>query len=190
MRWFDRIKSAFQRLKNISVKNREAKDFGVAIGERIMEMIGLGGKQQPGSCGPRIVQYKEIYTSLLVVEMRVPYCSDADIGLMSRAVNILADEAMAMTPRDTGKLQNSQYKTVQLENAGKTVAGFVGYKVQDVYRTTNTGRTVFYALAVHNRNAYHGRDKYPNNPERAQWLFLQTAANNQSIRGQIQELFK
>jgi hypothetical protein len=106
------------------------------------------------------------------------------------AVNILAEESLAMTPRDTGTLQNSIYKRWVLEDAGKTVVGIVGYDIFKVYRTTNTGRTVFYALAVHNRDAYHGRDRYPRNPERAQWKFLQTAANNQSIRGQIQELFK
>jgi hypothetical protein len=190
VRWVERIKSAFQKLKNVTVKNREAKEFGVAIGERIMEMIGLGGKKQPSSCGTRQVRIESDYYGHLVVHMRVPYCSDADLGLMQRAVKILEDEAVAMTPVDTGRLKNSRYREVKLEDGGKTVRGTFGYDVIRVRRTTSTGRTTYYALAVHNRNAHHGRDKYPRNPERAQWKFLETAINNQSIKGQIQELFR
>lgn len=190
MRWVERIKSAFEKLKNVTVKNREAKEFGVAIGERIMEMIGLGGKKQPSSCGARQVQVISNFSSALIVEMRVPYCSDADISLMNQSVNILAQEAIELTPRDTGRLQNSQYKKVQLQDAGKTVVGIVGYDITRVYRTSGGGKTVFYALAVHNRDAYHGQDRYPNNPPRATWRFLELAISNQSIKGQIQELFR
>ena len=188
MKWFDRVKAAFQRLKNAPIKNREVKQFGIALGERILEMVGFG--KQEGSCGPRQIEIFERYSDDLVVEIRVPYCSDADLGLMRQALRILEEEAVAMTPVDTGRLKNSRYSEVALENAGKTVRGTYGYDVGRVYRTTSTGRTVFYALAVHNRNAYHGRDKYPRNPERAQWKFLEMAIKNQAIKGQIQELFR
>jgi hypothetical protein len=190
VRWWDRVKAAFQALKNAPIKNQEVKKFGVALGERIMEMIGFGKQLSP--CGPRQVDITEIYTSDLVVELRVPYCSDNDLGLMQRAVTILADEAMELTPRDTGRLQNSQYKRVMLENGGKTVAGFVGYDVNRVFRTTGTGKTVFYALAVHNRgpDVDHSQANFPNNPPRATWKFLDFAINNNAIKGQIQELFR
>jgi len=188
--WVKRVKAAFQKLKNLNVRNQEVKQWGVNVVTQLLRIVGLDGEQRPGSCGPRQVHITEIYTSLLVVELRVPYCSDADIGLMYRAVNILAEEAMAMTPRETGRLQDSQYKDVQLENSGKVVAGFVGYDINQVRRTTNTGKTVYYALAVHNRNAHHGRDRYPNNPERASWRFLDFAINNNAIKQQINDLFR
>jgi hypothetical protein len=187
--WINRVKSAFQKLKNLNVKNKEVKEWGVNIVTQLLKIVGLDGKLQPGSCGPRQIQIAENYTSDIRVEIRVPYCSDADLGLMHRATKILATEAMAMTPKDTGTLQDSQYEDWVLENEGKTVVGIVGYDIFKVYRTTDTGKMVFYALAVHNRDAYHGRDRYPNNPERAQWKFLETAIQNRAIRGQIQDLF-
>lgn len=187
MSWVKRVKAAFQKLKNLNVKNQEVKQWGVNVVTQLLRIVGLDGEQRPGSCGPRRVEIEADYYGHLVVHMRVPYCSDADIGLMWQAVRILETEAVALTPVDTGLLKKSRYREVQLENAGKTVRGTYGYDVINVRRTSNTGRTTYYALAVHNRDANHTQG---NNPPRATWKFLEKAITNRAILSQIQDLFK
>jgi hypothetical protein len=190
--WLKKASAAFSRFKARAVKHQEVKQWGMNILNRLFEIVGVDGK----GCPPREVDYTEVYGQLgqdkaLLVEMRVPFCEEEDLKKMDRAVEILAKEARELTPVDTGRLVDSQYDLVFTEKEGNVVnvVGVVGYDISEVFREQN-GNTVFYALAVHNREAYHGQDRFPNNPPRATWKFLELAANNGEIRRQIQELFR
>lgn len=189
MNWINRVKSAFQRLKNLNVKNQEVKQWGVNIATQLLKSLGIDSKAK---CPPRTVEYDTNYgrgpptkDKPLIVEMRVPFCEDKDIQRMEEAVRILATEAYELTPVDTGRLRKSQYKLVFTENNGEVVVGVVGYDVGEVFRESN-GSMIFYALAVHNRNANHTGG---NNGPRAQWRFLEEAQQNRNIQSQIQDLF-
>jgi hypothetical protein len=190
--WFNKVKNAFQKLKSLPVAP-QIKKWGVGLVEQLLRAVGFN-ERGVGGCPPRQVVYKEEYANALIVEMRVPYCDAQDIPKMNRAVQILAKEALELTPRDTGRLQDSQYTLVFTEDGGKTVVGVVGYEISEVrrFRASASGHAeiVFYALAVHNREAYHGQDEFPNNPPRATWRFLFFALRNREIRSQIEELFK
>ena len=183
MSWIKRVKAAFQKLKNLNVKNQEVKQWGIRVVDRLLKSIGLDDKAK---CPPRRVEIEADYYGHLVVHMMVPYCSDADIGRMWQAVRILENEAVDLTPVDTGLLVNSRYREVHLDDGGKIVRGTYGYNVINVRRTSNTGKTTYYALAVHNRDANHSEG---NNPPRATWKFLEKAITNRAILSQIQDLF-
>jgi hypothetical protein len=184
--WINRVKSAFQRLKNLNVKNKEVKEWGVNIVTQLLKIVGIDSKAK---CPPRKVVYTVNYTSALIVEMRVPFCEPQDVERMNKAVRILAKEAEELTPVDTGRLRDSQYTLVFTEQNNEVVVGVVGYEISDVRRfRTNSGfsEAVFYALAVHNRDANHTTG---NNPPRASWRFLELAQTNRNIQAQIQDLF-
>ena len=179
----NRVKAAYHKLKSLSVKNQEIKQWGIRVVDKLLKSIGFDKRIE---CPPRRVEIEADYYGHLVVHMRVPYCSDADIGRMWQAVRILEDEAVDLTPVDTGLLVNSRYREVHLDDNGKIVRGTYGYNVISVRRTSNTGNTTYYALAVHNRDADHTKG---NNPPRATHKFLELAITNRAIRSQIQDLF-
>jgi hypothetical protein len=184
--WLKKAKDAFARLKGRAVKHAEVKEWGINIVNKLFAIIGIDKRV---GCPPRQIQDTLIYDSLLVLELRIPMCEEKDVDKMWEAVRIVAREAMELTPRDTGVLQTSQYTNVMVEEGGKTIAGFIGYRVQDVFRITPTGKTVYYALAVHNREARHTQDLYPNNPPRATWRFLEIAWQNRYIQKKVRGLF-
>jgi hypothetical protein len=185
--WLKKASAAFSRFKARAVKHQEVKQWGMNILNRLFEIVGIDKRV---GCPPREIKDKLIVDSDLVLELRVPFCEEKDVNKMWEAVRIVAREALDMTPRDTGILQESQYTNVLLEDGGKTVAGFIGYRVHDVRRVTATGRTVYYALAVHNLDKYHGQDKYPNNPARASWRFLEFAWDNNYIKNKVKGMFE
>ena len=187
MSWIKRVKAAFQKLKNLNVRNQEVKQWGIAVVTQLLRIVGIDDKAK---CPPRTVEYTTNYTTALIVEIRVPFCEPQDVDKMNRAVRILAKEAEELTPVDTGRLRDSQYTLVFTEQNNQVVVGVVGYEISDVRRfRANSGfsEAVFYALAVHNRNANHTTG---NNPPRASWRFLQFAQENRNIQAQIQDLFR
>ena len=186
MNWMNRVKAAYHKLKSLSVKNQEIKQWGIRVVDKLLKSIGLDDKAK---CPPRQVKYTTNYTSALIVEMRVPFCEPQDVEKMNKAVRILAKEAEELTPVDTGRLRDSQYTLVFTEQNNEVVVGVVGYEISDVRRfRTNSGfsEAVFYALAVHNRDANHTTG---NNPPRATHRFLELAQMNRNIQAQIQDLF-
>jgi len=184
--WIKRVKAAFQKLKNLNVRNQEVKQWGIRVVDRLLKSIGLDKRL---GCPPREVEHSLFISPVLLLELRVPFCEDKDIDKMWEAVRIVAREALDLTPRDTGRLQNSQRTDVKMEGK-ETVLGIVEYRVMDVYRSTTSGNITFYALAVHNRDAYHGRDRFPNNPPRATWKFLEKAWDNKFIQNKVRGLFR
>ena len=187
MSWIKRVKAAFQKLKNLNVKNQEVKQWGVNVVTQLLRIVGIDDKAK---CPPRTVEYETTYgrqgeDKALIVEMRVPFCEEQDIAKMERAVEILAKEAYELTPVDTGRLRNSQYTLTFTEDEGQVVVGVVGYDIADVFREQN-GNVIYYALAVHNREADHSGG---NNGPRSTWRFLEFAQQNRAIQAQIQDLF-
>jgi hypothetical protein len=184
--WLKKAKDAFARLKGRAVKHAEVKEWGINIVNKLFKAIGIDKRV---GCPPRELKVIEQYWDDIRVEFRIRFCTEEDLNKMKLAVDILAREAMELTPRDTGLLQSSQYSRVEMEGSD-TVLGVVGYNISEVFRVTGGGKTTYYALPVHNRYAYHGQDEYPNNPPRATWRFLEFAWQNKYIQGRIKGLFE
>jgi hypothetical protein len=87
---------------------------------------------------------------------------------MEKAVEVLAKEAMELTPRDDGDLQGAQYSYVKRE--GGQIVGVVGYDTEKAP----------HALVVHEREANHSQKDYPNNGPRATWKYLEFALRNKA----------
>lgn len=105
-----------------------------------------------------------------------------DKDLMEKVLEVFELECKELTPVDTGTLVNSLYKYVEFSE--DKVIGVIGYDIGSVFRITEKGEKVYYALAVHNREANH------NNPPRATWRFLEIAFENQYIRSIAREILK
>lgn len=82
------------------------------------------------------------------------YFSEDDVWSL---VNSIGDKALEYTPRDTGELQESQYRTVE-----RSQQGYVG----------EVGYTAPHAVFVHEIPADHSRG---NNPPMARDKFLEAA---------------
>jgi hypothetical protein len=186
VKWLKKTSAAFAKLKSKAVKHQDVKQWGIGIVEKLFGFIGVSKQVK---CPPRIVTDTLFISPVIRLELRVPFCSQDDIIKMWKAVDIVAKEAMELTPRETGRLQDSQRTSVVMEGKD-TVLGVVEYLVLEVFRATTSGNITFYALAVHNRYADHSKSKYPNNPERATWRFLDFAWNNRHIQQKVRGLFK
>jgi hypothetical protein len=186
VKWLKKTSAAFAKLKSKAVKHQDVKQWGIGIVEKLFGLMGIDKRI---GCPPRELNVTEYYWEDLRVEFRIAFCTEEDLKKMRLAVDILAREAMELTPRDTGLLQSSQYSRVEMEGEN-TVFGIVGYDINSVFRITGGGKTTYYALPVHNRYAYHGQDEYPNNGPRATWRFLEFAWQNKYIQGRIKGLFK
>ena len=186
MNWLKKATSAFARLKGAAVKHKEVKEWGINIVNKLFALVGIDKRI---GCPPREVKHDLFVSPVLRLELRVPFCDDKDIDRMWEAVSIVAREAWDLTPVETGRLRDSQRSNVTMEGRD-TVLGTVEYKILDVFRATTSGNITFYALAVHNRDAHHGRDRFPNNGPRATWRFLEFAWYNNDIQRRVRELFK
>lgn len=85
-----------------------------------------------------------------------------DATKMQRIVEMVGDEALAMTPKDTGELQNSQFRFV--EQQGQIITGTVAYDLNEAP----------HGLFLH-ENLVHPNGTWspgPNSPPRAQPNFL------------------
>jgi hypothetical protein len=185
--WLKKAKDAFARLKGRAVKHAEVKEWGINIVNKLFKAIGIDKRV---GCPPRQVKDTLFVSPVLRLELRVPFCDNKDIDRMWEAVSIVAKEAWDLTPVDTGRLRESQRSNVTMEGRD-TVLGTVEYQILDVFRATTSGNITFYALAVHNRWAYHGQDEYPNNGPRATWRFLEFAwENNRYIQNKVRGLFE
>jgi len=96
---------------------------------------------------------------------------------MQDAVDELGDEALELTPYDTGNLYEAQYRDVKTLNFGRglvKIIGTVGYDSQKAP----------YAIYVHDGDYTINTSKNP----RAQLRYLETAARNK--RDSIIRIFK
>lgn len=193
------LNSALKALAALGVSS-ELKNVILEVAYEVVEKSELqvknrkviGPKQQLTPRKPRDIEITEEYSESVVdptgqqlfVMFKMKYIR-GDVKRMTQAVKVLAQEAIELTPRDTGRLQRSQYKKVYRE--GDYIMGVVGYNPMKVYRRTKKGKT-YYALPVHNRYANHSQVDYPNNPPRATWKFLYYAIKNDTILRQIREI--
>lgn len=189
MSFLSKVKSAFERLKSLSVPKKYV-DFGIRVVEQLLEKVGLGTKTTQQLCKRRVEFLEEGYShtsETLIAEIKTKFCSDDDFAKMEQVVAFFEEEAKQLTPVETGRLQKSLSSFV--EKRGDELVGIIKYDINSVVREQN-GRSVYYALAVHHRYAYHGRDKYPANGPRATWRFLEKAFENTELRRRTRELFE
>jgi hypothetical protein len=189
--FLSKVKDAFNKLKSLGVKQKY-KDFGIRVVEQLLQKIGLETKTTQQLCKRTVEFFEEGYrlgSNTLVAEIRTKFCSDEDFAKMEQAVAWFAQEAIELTPRDTGRLQASQYSFVIKE--GDQIIGVIGYDVSSVFREQN-GRTIYYAMVVHEigPDVDHSQANYPNNPPRATWRFLGFAFEKTELRRRTRELFE
>mgnify|MGYP003629498245 CR=1 FL=1 len=91
-------------------------------------------------------------------------------------------EAVSLTPKDTGDLQNSSYVATEL--TPKFVWGRVGYNITSGSVPAGVVTGVNYAALVHEINTNH--------PNGGQWKFLQTAVerNQKSLGSKLKAAIK
>jgi len=185
--WIKRVKAAFNKLKNVKVANKKARDFGVRIVGTLLEKLGIEKAKGP----KRIPQWNFINVYRgggnddLAVEIRVPYYNKKDVVKMQRSLKVLERKAKQYTPVDTGRLKKSIRSDVRFERNKEIIVGILWYDTKEVVRVTKKGKRIYYAMAVHNNPL-----PAHNNPPTATWFFLGYAYRNGHVQRKVQELFE
>ena len=182
-------KTAMKQIDASGVSDKELLDFAEEILDEYLESISA--QELMAIIGDRTVIFDmdrisspENHKEELHGEISVIIRDEQeDIDKMNRAVEIMKQEALELTPRDTGLLQSAIRTGVEIR--GPEIFGMVWYDIAAVVRGEDG--QIKYALPVHDRPARHDRG---NNPPRASWKFLYLAFLNEAIRQQIREILK
>lgn len=100
---------------------------------------------------------------------------EEDVKIMEEVLEMFENEIRELTPVGKGILSSAIFSSMRI--SGNTIIGTVGVKVDQVVRTTGTGREVYYAIAVHNAVG-----QFYSGPPRATWGFVEKAFENEYLR--------